>query len=168
MDYNKKAEQEFVEDTALDGRDDGKSSPIDQNGLTYDGRMVVPKTALDKQAALAAAQLEDPGIKALSLIGFQFGLIILCCCLCGSDTGMDGTVMRRVLLPSHHFRDHQLIFFRLAACITRNSRTNISAINGMKQFQDYFGLSVRPGIQKKKKKKKPFVLSYTDHSCHAM
>ncbi|KZS90463.1 general substrate transporter [Sistotremastrum niveocremeum HHB9708] len=52
-----------------------------------------PRSPLDRQKALAAALVQDPGVKHGSRRAWHMYLIVLCACFCSSDSGFDGTVM---------------------------------------------------------------------------
>lgn len=54
------------------------------------------KTSEEKQAALKAAQVADPGFKWATMRGFWFACMILVVCCCGGDTGLDATSEFRV------------------------------------------------------------------------
>jgi hypothetical protein len=51
---------------------------------------VAEMTDIERSQALAAAQLEDPGVDYRSRRGVTLILILLACLVCGSDTAFDG------------------------------------------------------------------------------
>lgn len=80
MSLDKKHDETFVEDV----QHDGKESPsLTGHNVAFQTGLRPPKSSEERQAALAAAQLLDPGIKIRSMVGLQFVWIVLTVCWCG-------------------------------------------------------------------------------------
>lgn len=50
----------------------------------------------ERAVQLAIARQADPGPRAFSLASFQLLFYVLVCCMCGGDSGFDGTIMGSV------------------------------------------------------------------------
>jgi hypothetical protein len=88
------------------------------------------RTTEEKQAMLKIAQAEDPGLHWSSMRSMQFWGMVLVICCCGGDTGLDATSESTVLPEAISTKGSRKISISKA----------MSSINGMKQYQNYFGM----------------------------